>query len=55
MGMESGMDRVSGWIETAWRVWQDAPELLRYAVLFLLAVYGVWLVLFFRYLNKLSH
>ena len=47
MGMETGMDRVSGWIETAWRVWQDAPELMRYGALFLIGVYCLWLVLFF--------
>jgi len=47
MGMETGMDRFARWSDAAWRVWQDAPEFVRFGALILLATYGVWLVLFF--------
>jgi pimeloyl-ACP methyl ester carboxylesterase len=47
MGMETGMDRVLRWSETAWHVWQDAPGPVRYALLALIGVYGLWLILFF--------
>ncbi|WP_440958789.1 alpha/beta hydrolase [Oceanicaulis sp. LC35] len=41
------MDRFVHWSEAAWRVWQDTPEPVRYAILALIGVYVLWLVLFF--------
>ena len=47
MGMQAGMDRAASWGEAVWRVWEDAPEPVRYGALCLIAIYAIWLVLFF--------
>ena len=47
MGMQTGMDRAASWGEAVWRVWEDAPEPVRYGALCIIAIYAIWLVLFF--------
>ncbi|MBC39117.1 MAG: alpha/beta hydrolase [Oceanicaulis sp.] len=47
MGMQAGMDRAASWGEAVWRVWEDAPEPVRYGALCIIAIYAIWLVLFF--------